>query len=127
MLAAQELGIPTATFIYSWDNLPKATMVVEPQYYFVWSEHMKRELLNYYPFLDPENILVTGSPQFEPHLDPELRQERSEFYREHGLDLSREYLCFSGDDSTTSPDDPQYLADTAEAVAARRFAYGVLP
>jgi hypothetical protein len=36
--AAQELGIPTATFIFSWDNLPKATLVLEPDYYFVWSD-----------------------------------------------------------------------------------------
>jgi hypothetical protein len=38
LLAAQQLGIPTATFIFSWDNLPKATMVVETDYY-VWSDH----------------------------------------------------------------------------------------
>src|SRR5690606_18987238 len=49
LTAAQDLGIPTATFIFSWDNLPKATMIVEPDYYFVWSEHMKGELHNYYP------------------------------------------------------------------------------
>jgi hypothetical protein len=34
LLAAQQLGIPTATFIFSWDNLPKATMVVETDYYY---------------------------------------------------------------------------------------------
>jgi hypothetical protein len=33
LLAAQQLGIPTATFIFSWDNLLKATMVVETDYY----------------------------------------------------------------------------------------------
>jgi hypothetical protein len=44
LLAAQQLGIPTATFIFSWDNLPKATMVVETDYYFV-GDHMKLELL----------------------------------------------------------------------------------
>jgi hypothetical protein len=52
LLAAQDLGIPTATFIFSWDNLPKATMVVEANYYFVWSHHMKRELLLYYPNIE---------------------------------------------------------------------------
>src|SRR5437879_3425625 len=29
MLAARRLGIPTATFIYSWDNLPKGRMAVQ--------------------------------------------------------------------------------------------------
>ena len=92
LTAAQDLGIPTGTFIFSWDNLPKATMVVEPEHYFVWSAHMKQELLNYYPFISPSDIHITGSPQFEPHFDLALRKSREEFFEEHGLDLSREYL-----------------------------------
>jgi hypothetical protein len=115
LTAAQDLGIPTATFIFSWDNLPKATMVVEPDYYFVWSEHMKSELLSYYPYIHKKQVHVTGSPQFEPHYDLRLRQSREVFFEEHGLDLSKKYICFSGDDITTSPDDPQYLRDLAEA------------
>lgn len=116
LTAAQDLGIPTGTFIFSWDNLPKATMVVETDHYFVWSEHMKQELLYYYPFLKPDEIIITGSPQFEPHFDLSLRKERTKFYEEQGLDQDREYICFSGDDETTSPDDPGYLEDLAEAV-----------
>ncbi|MEP6260714.1 MAG: UDP-glycosyltransferase [Gillisia sp.] len=116
LTAAQDLGIPTSTFIFSWDNLPKATMVVEPDFYFVWSEYMKEELLNYYPFISSKNIFISGSPQFEPHYNSSLRQSREEFFNEHGLDFSKEYICFSGDDITTSPDDPQYLNDVSEAV-----------
>ncbi|MPT36201.1 MAG: UDP-glycosyltransferase, partial [Flavobacterium sp.] len=55
LLAAQELGIPTVTFIFSWDNLPKATMVVETDYYFVWSDFMKAELLKFYPYIKAES------------------------------------------------------------------------
>ena len=66
--SAQDLGIPTAAFIFSWDNLPKATMVVETDYYFVWSEHMKKELFFYYPDIKNEQVFVTGTPQFEPIL-----------------------------------------------------------
>lgn len=116
LTAAQDLGIPTGTFIFSWDNLPKATMVVEPDHYFVWSDHMKMELLKYYPFIDAEKIFVTGSPQFEPHFDINLRKSRIEFFEENDLDEQKEYICYSGDDITTCPDDPQYLEDLAEAV-----------
>ncbi|WP_232778370.1 UDP-glycosyltransferase [Salegentibacter sediminis] len=115
LTAAQDLGIPTATFIFSWDNLPKATMVVESDHYFVWSEYMKDELRKYYPFIAESQIQVTGSPQFEPHYDLSLRQSRKEFFGKYGLDLSKKYICFSGDDITTSPDDPEYLNDIAEA------------
>ncbi len=116
LTAAQDLAIPTATFIFSWDNLPKATMVVEPDFYFVWSEYMKEELINYYPFINSNNIFITGSPQFEPHFNLKLRKTRSAFFEENNLDLTIEYICFSGDDKTTSPDDAHYLQDVAEAI-----------
>lgn len=116
IVAAQDLGIPTATFIFSWDNLPKATMVIETDFYFVWSEHMKNELLYYYPYINENQIFVTGTPQFEPHFDDSLIVPKTTFFDNHGLDASKKYICFSGDDITTSPDDPQYLEATAAAV-----------
>jgi len=116
LTAAQDLEIPTSTFVFSWDNLPKATMVVEPDFYFVWSEYMKEELINYYPFINSDNIFITGSPQFEPHFNLKLRKTREEFYGENNLELNKEYICFSGDDKTTSPDDAHYLQDVAEAI-----------
>lgn len=116
LLAAQELGIPTATFIYSWDNVPKAMLVVETDYYYVWSDHMKKELLFYYPFITDDQVIVTGTPQFEPHYDTSLVLSRETFFTEHGLDVNKKYICYSGDDETTSPLDQYYLEDLAKAV-----------
>lgn len=116
ILAAQDLGIPTVCFIYSWDNLPKATLVLETDYYIVWSDYMKKELLYYYPYIKPEQIMVTGSPQFELHFQTGLWQQRDEFCQAFGLDAQKKYICFSGNDETSSPDDPKYLEDIAKAV-----------
>jgi hypothetical protein len=116
LLAAQELGIPTATFIFSWDNLPKATMVVETDFYFVWSEHMKKELLYYYSYIEEKQIFVTGTTQFEPHFNLDKIQPKKSFFQEHRLDIGKKYICYSGDDITTCPDDPSYLEDVAMAV-----------
>jgi len=116
LLAAKEIGIPTATFIFSWDNLPKATLVVETDYYFVWSDHMKKELQYYYPYIQADQIFVTGSPQFELHFNKQILLPREEFFKKHHLDSSKKYVCFSGNDVTSSPDDPKYLADIAKAV-----------
>lgn len=116
LTAAEDLKIPSGTFIFSWDNLPKATMVVEPNHFFVWSQHMKNELLTYYPFISTDRIHITGSPQFEPHFDMSLRKTRKEFFRQYKLEVDKEYICFSGDDITTSPHDPLYLQDVATAV-----------
>lgn len=116
VLAAQDLGIPTVTFIFSWDNLPKATLVVEADYYFVWSDYMKDQLVYYHPFVKPEQVFVTGTPQFDWHINTDLIKPRQQFFEEHGLDPAKEYICFSGDDVVTSPNDPAYLRDLAESV-----------
>ena len=116
ILAAQDLKIPTATFIFSWDNLPKATMALEPDWYFVWSQHMKAELTQYHDYVSPQQILVTGTPQFEPHFQRDRILPRAVFLAQYNLNPDRKYICFSGDDVTTSPNDPQYLEDAAAAV-----------
>lgn len=114
--AAKSLGIPTICFIFSWDNLPKATIIVEADYYFVWSKHMKEELLFYYPNVADEQVIITGTPQFEGHFNKEYLQPKTEFFKEYDLDINKKYICFSGDDITTSPNDAYYLEDTAKAV-----------
>lgn len=116
ILAAQDLGIPTVSFIFSWDNLPKATTLIEPDYYFVWSDYMKKELLQYCPYVKPEQVFVTGTPQFESHFDTSLLQTKEAFFATHNLDSDKKYICFSGDDIVTSPLDQYYLEDLAISV-----------
>jgi hypothetical protein len=116
VLAAKDLSIPTACFIFSWDNLPKATKVIESDYYLVWSEYMQTELLKYYPYIRPDQVKITGTPQFEVHYDKELVLSKEEFFKKYELDKAKKYLCFSGDDITTSPHDEFFLEDVAQAV-----------
>lgn len=116
VLAAQDLKIPTGTFIFSWDNIPKATMVIETDYYFVWSKYMADELKNYYPYIKDEQIIITGSPQFEMHFKNENRLDKTSFCKAYNLPLNKDFLCFSGDDVTTSPHDPTYLEDVCQAI-----------
>ncbi|RXJ45408.1 UDP-glycosyltransferase [Gelidibacter gilvus] len=116
LLAAAKLEIPTVCFVYSWDNLPKATLDVTADYYNVWSQHMKHELLHYHHFINESQVHVTGTPQFEPHYIKELLQPKERFFEENNLNLDITYLCYSGDDVTTSPKDPMYLRDVAKAI-----------
>lgn len=116
LLAAKDLGIKTACFIQSWDNVPKAMLVLETDYYYVWSELMKEELLKYYSFINENQIIVSGTPQFEAHYDETLIENKSVFFDKYGLDSTKKYICYSGDDETTSPLDQYYLEDLANAV-----------
>ncbi len=114
--ASIDLGIPASTVIYSWDNLPKARMALQADNYLVWSNYMKDELKLYYPEISPDQIQVTGTPQFEFYQDHENIIEKDIFYKRYNLDLNKKIICFSGDDVKTSPDDPSYLKDIAEEI-----------
>ncbi|MGM0635485.1 MAG: UDP-glycosyltransferase [Bacteroidota bacterium] len=114
--AAKMLGIPTISFVFSWDNLPKATMVVETDHYLVWSDLMKMQLLDYYSYIDANQVFVVGTPQFEIHSISNFIESRDAFCAKYSLDKNKEYICVSGDDITTSPHDQNYLNDIATAV-----------
>lgn len=115
--AARDLGIESSTVIYSWDNLPKARMALRADQYLVWSEFMKQELIDFYPEIPQQSIIVTGTPQFQFYGNPKYIIGKSEFFQKYGLDANKKIICFSGDDEITSPDDPKYLNDVAQAIA----------
>jgi hypothetical protein len=112
--AAKSLGIPTSTAIFSWDNLPKGRLPFRVDHYLVWSQYMKEELVNYYPEIPENKISITGSPQFDFYFKNELLISKLEFAEKYHLDPSKEWVCFSGCDTFTSPDDPKFLRDVAE-------------
>ena len=122
MLAARSLGIPTATFIFSWDNLSSKGRIAAPfDHYLVWSEHMRDELMRYYPDVPAGRIHVVGTPQFEPYADPALLWPREEFFRRIGADPSRPLICYSGGDAGTCPEDPEHVRILMELVRAGRI------
>ena len=116
--AAKQLGIKTVAVIYSWDNVPKARLALQADTYLAWSSHMKQELQQFYPEIDEDSILVTGTPQFEFYSDPSLLVTREQFADKYGLDANKQWICFSGDDVYTSPQDPLYLKDLATQLTA---------
>lgn len=111
--AARDLGIKTITVIYSWDNLSKARLHLRADRYLVWSEHMKEEMALFYPEIDTKKVIVTGTPQFEFYRDKDRLVSREDFAQSNGLNPDKKWLCYSGDDVLTSPNDPVYLEHLA--------------
>jgi hypothetical protein len=108
--AAKQLGIPTATFIFSWDNVTSKGRIVAPfDHYLVWSVHMRRELLAFYPHIDPRRIHVVGTPQFDPYADTTVTWSREEFMRRIGADAGRPLICYSGGDPTLYTAEFEYV------------------
>ncbi len=94
--AARNLGIPTATFIFSWDNLTSQGRIYPPyDHYFVWNEKLKTDLLRIYPEIAPQQVHVTGTPQFDFHFRPEFEWSRDEFCARVGADPSRPIVLYS--------------------------------
>ncbi|MEI7850106.1 MAG: hypothetical protein WCK35_30215, partial [Chloroflexota bacterium] len=84
---AHQMGIRTATFVFSWDNLSSRGRIL-PHYdhFLVWHNGMLHQLLRLYPFIPVENIHITGTPQFDYHFRPQFCLQRAELYARLGLD-----------------------------------------
>lgn len=119
MLAAQDMDIKTVASIFSWDNLPKGRLPVRAEDYLVWSSYMKDEMAIYFPNVDQNRVHIVGTPQFDFYKNQDIYQSKEVFAFDNGLNPQKDWICFSGDDSLTSPHDPLYLRDLAENLKFR--------
>ena len=108
--AAQWLGIPTAAFIFSWDNLTSQGRIVPSyDYYLVWNSAIREQLLQQYPSVRSHQVLVTGTPQFDFHFRPEFRWSREEFCRHVGADPLRPIVLYSTGMANHMPGEPEIV------------------
>lgn len=115
--AAQWLGIPTATFIFSWDNLTsQGRLIPSYDYYLVWNETLRDQLLEIYDKVRPEQVIVTGTPQFDFHFRKEFRWTREEFCARIGADASRPIILYSTGMANHMPGEPELVEGLAAMV-----------
>jgi len=115
--AAKTLGIPTATFIFSWDNLTSKGRIISPfDHYFLWSDLMRKELIRYHPSIREEQTHIIGTPQFDFYGDRSLIWERNHFFQHIGADPNRPLICYSGGHKSTHPDEEMYLRVLLEMI-----------
>ncbi|NOT46197.1 MAG: hypothetical protein HOP17_00410 [Acidobacteria bacterium] len=115
--AAQWLKIPTATFIFSWDNLTSQGRILLPyDYYLVWNEHLKTELLKMYRRIRPEHVFVTGTPQFDFHFREEFYQTREQFCAAVGADPERQIIYYTTGMANHMPGEPELVEGIADVL-----------
>jgi CDP-glycerol glycerophosphotransferase (TagB/SpsB family) len=120
--AAEQLQIKTSSFIFSWDNLAsKGRMAGNFDYYLVWSDLMKTELLQFYTAVKAANIEVVGTPQFEPYVLERYASDKELFYAKFDLDARKKTICFSCGDIATSKNDELYIETIAKAILAKKI------
>lgn len=121
--AAQQQKLKTAAFIFSWDNLAsKGRMAANFDYYLVWSDLMKQDLLKFYTSIKEEQIKIVGTPQFVPYVLPKYKMSKQDFMDEFDLDDNLKTICFSCGDSSTSKNDELYIETIAEAMLDNKIA-----
>ena len=117
--AAQWLGIPTATFIFSWDNLTSQGRIILPyDYFLVWNETLKQQLLEMYEWIKPENIFVTGTPQFDLHFREETYLSREEYCNQIGADPDRPLVLYTTGMANHMPSEPEIVEGVADILTA---------
>lgn len=96
MRVAYKKGICTAGFIFSWDNLTSRSRIFVPyHYYLVWHKRMRDEFLGIYTKINPDYVIVTGTPQFDFHFNPKNFLTREALADYVGFDPSRPFLLYT--------------------------------
>lgn len=114
---AEKIKLKTACFIFSWDNLAsKGRMAANFDFYLVWSDLMKKELLQFYSEVTENAVEVVGTPQFEPYVLQRYATDKMAFCSKFDLDANKKIICFSCGDISTSKNDELYIETIAHAI-----------
>lgn len=120
--AADDMGIPCACAVQSWDNLTtKGMFPVDFALCTVWSEHMRKVTLQEYPGLDPASVEATGAPQFDFCKNPDYLVSREAFCETIGADPARPLIVWAGVTPNLMPGEPDAVALLCEALRAGRL------
>lgn len=121
LYAAEKTEIKTGTFIFSWDNLAsKSRMVGNFDYYLVWSNLMKKELLHFYTSVKENQVRVVGTPQFEPYVMDKYGYDKSHLINKFKINSNLPIILFTCNDAS-SKNDPIYLELLAEFIKSSKL------
>jgi hypothetical protein len=122
ILVARQMGIKTACWINSWDNLTtKSAYFADFDHYFVWSERMRSELMLYYGKTAALPITATGVPHFDWYRSAEMQLSRAEFCKLLGLDPSRPIILYAMATPHLAPAEDAVVKRLAENLGGDAF------
>ena len=103
--AANQVGIPTVAFVFSWDNMTTQGRILRDyNHLLVWHETMRNQVVEIYKGIyEPEQVTITGTPQFDFHFDKQYRWSKAEFCERLGLNPDRPIILYT----TAMPSDFQ--------------------
>lgn len=107
--AAQELNVPVAVCIASWDNLTNKGLIrCLPDKVFVWNEDQRQEAVRYH-YVPRERVEITGAPLFDRWFEAKPQVSYESYCRITSLRDDRPYILYVGSSSAISPNDDEIL------------------
>jgi hypothetical protein len=101
----------------------KGRMLGTFDYFLVWSDLMKKELLYFYPNVKEEQVTVVGTPQFEPYVMDKYKTEKQDFYTKFALEGNQKIICFSCADASIGANDPIVIRTIANAIRENKMGF----
>ncbi|MBN1449916.1 MAG: hypothetical protein JW963_02790 [Anaerolineales bacterium] len=117
VLACHDLNITVVTSILSFDNLTSRTTIPSFNHYLVWNQRMKDQLMAYYPQIAPEQVTITGTPQFDFHRKSAFRWSREKTLERLSLPNDARYILYTCSAEFLAPDEPKLVAQLAHRLA----------
>lgn len=103
---AKSMGIKTALYILSWDNLStKQRPPLPVDLIFVWNERMKRELEINYPGSEKAEIFISGSTQFDFYFNTDYFESKEEFFKRKGIEIDKPLIVYAGVTPSLMPEE----------------------
>jgi hypothetical protein len=83
-------------------------------YFLVWNEDLKKQLLEIYDWISPDRVFVTGTPQFDFHFRREFEWTREHFCEVVGADPGRPILLYTTGMANHMPEEPKIVEELAD-------------
>jgi hypothetical protein len=117
MLIAHKMNFATAAFIFSWDNLTTRSRIFVPyNYYLMWNDGMKSLLLKQYAQIRSDQVIVTGTPQFDFHFKMDSILTRDELGKKIGFDPARPFLLYTTGMDTDFLDEHKFILEVIRII-----------
>jgi len=92
--SANRLGVKTIDMPKTWDNPSKILFHTKADHIIVWSPFMYDQVIENQDY-SPEEVIVTGIPQFDFYDRKDGLLSREEFCKKNGLDPSKKIILYA--------------------------------
>jgi CDP-glycerol glycerophosphotransferase (TagB/SpsB family) len=116
--AAKKNNLTCYTAILSFDNITTRTWLpITFDHYLLWNKYNASELVRAYPDADPNEITVTGPPQFDFYWDKSYVWDEKDWRKAHGIPAGRPAILFGGGSHLVVPHEELWLRELDEEIS----------